>query len=164
MSSGHNRGSLRPIDRLLELLALAFLIFSIAYIVWHYEALPERVAVHFNMKGEADGWGGKGTLYVVPIIFGFTWLLLAVLSRYLPKEHFNYPGKYSEEKSEALYPLAKTLLHGMQLSMGIIAGIASWTMVSQSLDPNLKFNDLWLILGVILLPIVIYFYYYLKRR
>ena len=44
-----------------------------------YPHLPSQIPTHFNIKGEADGFGGKDSIYLGPSIMGiaslFTYLL-----------------------------------------------------------------------------------------
>ena len=46
---------------LLQLAVLLWLAFS-------YRSIPENVPTHYNFAGEIDGWGGKGALWLMPII------------------------------------------------------------------------------------------------
>ena len=33
-----------------------------------YPRLPERVPVHFGLTGEADRWGGRWTIFLIPMV------------------------------------------------------------------------------------------------
>jgi uncharacterized membrane protein len=59
------------------------------YAAYLYPSLPEIIPTHFNIKGEADGFGGKGSIYLGPIIMGvaslFTYFLLANIKKVDPK-------------------------------------------------------------------------------
>ena len=50
------------------------------YAAYLYPSLPEIIPLHFNIKGEADGFGGKDSIYLGPSITGiaslFTYLFL----------------------------------------------------------------------------------------
>jgi len=51
--------------------------------------LPTRVAVHFNMRGEANGWGPKTFVWILPVIATLLYgvlTLVASLARF-----FNVP-------------------------------------------------------------------------
>ncbi|MGH7466787.1 MAG: SdpI family protein [Longimicrobiales bacterium] len=48
--------------------------------------LPERVPVHWNWRGEADGWGGRWEgAFVLPGLMLGLWVLLRVLPRIDPR-------------------------------------------------------------------------------
>jgi uncharacterized membrane protein len=59
------------------------------YAAYLYPNLPAVIPTHFNIKGEADGFGGKDSIYLGPIIFGiaslFTYFLLANIKNFDPK-------------------------------------------------------------------------------
>ena len=59
------------------------------YAAYLYPNLPEIIPTHFNIKGEADGFGGKGSIYVGPSIMGmaslFTYLFLTYIKKIDPK-------------------------------------------------------------------------------
>ena len=52
---------------------------------FHYGSLPEKIPIHFNVRGEADSHGAKSTLWIVPVLALFMCVGLAQLSRRLPK-------------------------------------------------------------------------------
>jgi uncharacterized membrane protein len=59
------------------------------YAAYLYPSLPEIIPTHFNIKGEADGFGGKDSIYLGPSIMGltslFTYFLLANIKKFDPK-------------------------------------------------------------------------------
>ena len=67
-----------------ELIALAGVVFAAAVVGDFYSRLPERIATHFNGAGVANGFGGRGTLWV---LVGIAFLLYATLSAidFLPR-------------------------------------------------------------------------------
>jgi uncharacterized membrane protein len=61
------------------------------YAAYLYPSLPEIIPTHFNLKGEADGFGGKDSIYLGPIIMGvtslFTYFLLTNIKKIDPKRN-----------------------------------------------------------------------------
>ena len=59
------------------------------YATYLYPSLPEIIPTHFNIKGEADGFGGKDSIYLGPVILGvaslFSYFLLANIKKIDPK-------------------------------------------------------------------------------
>jgi len=53
------------------LIALPF-----AYAFYLYPSLPASIPIHFNIKGEADGWGSPESIFLGPAIMGFTSLFV----------------------------------------------------------------------------------------
>ena len=48
--------------------------------------LPARIPVHWNLYGQVDRWGARGTLWILPAII----LLIGILSEWLPRRSANY--------------------------------------------------------------------------
>jgi uncharacterized membrane protein len=62
------------------MLAVLILIASpLIYAAYIYPALPKRIPIHFNWKGEADGWGGPDSIFIAPGILGAVSLLVYFL-------------------------------------------------------------------------------------
>jgi uncharacterized membrane protein len=59
------------------------------YAAYLYPSLPEIIPTHFNIKGEADGFGGKDSIYLGPSIMGvvslFTYFFLTYIKKIDPK-------------------------------------------------------------------------------
>ena len=81
-----------------ELILWCVILIPLAYLAFVWSELPDQVPVHFNLKGEADGWAGKTTL--VFIVLGTTALLnllLLVVPHIDPKRKLEYMGsKYHQ--------------------------------------------------------------------
>jgi uncharacterized membrane protein len=72
------------------LLALVLLAIPIGYAAYVYPSLPNTIPTHFNLKGEADGFGGKDSIFLGPSIMGvvglFTFFLLSNIKQIDPKK------------------------------------------------------------------------------
>ena len=51
--------------------------------------------------------------------------LIALISRFLPKEQMNFPGKEDPAITEAMYKRSRTLLNGIQMSMSLFVDLYS---------------------------------------
>lgn len=81
-----------------EVILWAIISIPLVYLALAWPDLPERVPVHFNLKGETDGWAGKTAL--IFIVVGTTALLNLILLAvpYIdPKRKLNAMGsKYHQ--------------------------------------------------------------------
>ena len=68
---------------------VAFLMVAIttAATAWLYTSLPEQVPTHWNIRGEVDGYGGKWTLFIFPVMMVVMLALFYFLPALSPK-HF----------------------------------------------------------------------------
>ncbi|NSW80720.1 MAG: DUF1648 domain-containing protein [Chthonomonadetes bacterium] len=58
----------------------------LAYSLWLYPSLPERVPTHWNWKGEVDGWSSKPVgAFLLPGLTAVLWLVLLALPWLSPR-------------------------------------------------------------------------------
>jgi hypothetical protein len=53
---------------LIDALSVVVLILGWWIALGVYPRLPERVPVHFGLKGEADRWGGRWMIFLIPLV------------------------------------------------------------------------------------------------
>lgn len=73
-----------------------------------WPTLPVRMATHFNGLGQPDGWGGKGTLMLLPISAVLLYAAMLLCAR-IPHA-LNYPVRVTEQNAPQLYRIARRLL------------------------------------------------------
>ena len=82
-----------------------------------YSRLPEKVPVHFGLTGEADRWGGRWMIFMIPlistVIFALDYWLFEYLSPVSPKQ---------------IPPQMRTPLHLLLLELSIIFTFITWRM------------------------------------
>ena len=68
---------------------IAFLLVAIAAgaAAWLYPSLPDQIPTHWNIRGEVDGYGGKWTLFMFPVMMAVMLVLFYFLPALSPK-HF----------------------------------------------------------------------------
>ena len=128
--------------------------------------LPERIPIHFDFRGTPDGWGARSTALILFVGIGFVMGLMALISRYLPMEQMNFPGKDDPEIMEAMYTRSRTLLNGIQLSMSLLLIYilyTIWTAAQEIPDPLAPWS--WVVVLLIVgLPLAVYFYSYIQLK
>ena len=73
------------------MIALGLVLLPFAYALYLYPTLPNKIPMHFNLKGEVDGWGSKESIYLLPAIMGltsiFVYFLMANIKKIDPKRY-----------------------------------------------------------------------------
>ena len=70
--------------------------------------LPEKIPTHFNLAGEADGFGHKNDLFILAVSATIIYILLSILKRF--PHVFNYPVEVTEHNAPQLYYLGNQML------------------------------------------------------
>ncbi len=139
------------LDRFLDLSSVLLLVWMWVLVAWSYQKLPETIAIHFNVLGEADGFGNKTTLFVLPLITLFMWLLITILSRY--PHIFNYAVKITEENRMRQYTMAVRFLRWLKLIVIIIFFLILVAVISEA-NTNKLHNIAWLIMFIPIITFV----------
>lgn len=103
----------QPIDRWVDLTSLLLLILILAIPSYYYQSLPDRIPTHFNGRGEADGFGPKYMIWVLPIISLCMYAMLTFLQR-IPHT-FNYLQEITMDNAEKQYRGGISLMRFMKL-------------------------------------------------
>jgi uncharacterized membrane protein len=95
-------------ERIFQSLSIVCILMAVIYIASVWSSLPNTVPTHFNAAGEPDGWGGKESIWFLPVLSTFLFILFFFLSK-VPHLH-NYPMEITEENAEKMYRASKKLL------------------------------------------------------
>jgi uncharacterized membrane protein len=85
-------------------LSVVLLVLSFVASAWLYSRLPDQIPTHWNIRGEVDGYGGKGTLFIFPAIMAGMLVLFAMLPVLSPK-----PFEVDSFQSTYLYIMLLTI-------------------------------------------------------
>jgi uncharacterized membrane protein len=68
------------IGSLCEVAGFAAVLFAVGATAKSYASLPEQVAIHFNLRGEPNGWGPRALVLVFPAVALATFLALTLIN------------------------------------------------------------------------------------
>ncbi len=127
-----------------EIILWVIILIPLVYLAWVWNDLPERVPVHFNLKGEADGWAGKTAM--IFIVLGTTALLNLILLAvpYIdPKRKLTYMGsKY----------------HQLRFILVIFMTALAMFIIHSALNPDtFQLNALLILIGGLFIALGNYF-------
>lgn len=143
---------LAQLDIILEIIAVSLLLFVWIYPAMYYTQLPETIPTHFNAKGEADDWGSKVFIWLIPMITTFTYALIIVLNRF-PHLH-NYMVNITEENAFKNYQLSTRILRIANLFVLIIMAFAITEMVNKALGGTLNLIGIPFLIATLVLPVI----------
>jgi uncharacterized membrane protein len=118
-------------DYVIEFIALLFLIILIAIPLFLYNKLPESIPIHFNAAGQPDGFGGRHSLFILPVTAFFIYILLTFLAAF--PHIYNYPVTITSENAEVQYRLATRLLRILKSVILILFSFISWMSVRSAM-------------------------------
>jgi uncharacterized membrane protein len=145
-----------PADWVLEIIALLLILGYFGYLLYYYPKLPATIPSHFNGSGEADGYSDRGTIWALPGIALFTYLLLTVVAR--APHTFNFTQKITPQNALYQYTLALRLIRSIKVLTTCIFLAISFAMVSmatkQTTGLGLWFIPIFIVLTF--LPVIAY--------
>lgn len=139
---------LQQLDVVIELVTISVLLLTCIYTIVQYNNLPETIPTHFNAAGEADGFGHKTSIFIIPVIGIGLYLLLFILNKY-PHMH-NYMVNITEENALKNYRFSTRVLRFVNLFCIALIAYTTFTIVKSSNGENF-------VIGKWLLPVVIGF-------
>lgn len=149
-----------PLDIIIDLLSITLFILMIVYTVINYGQLSEMIPTHFNSSGEADGFGDKYQIWLLPMLGIFLFILLFVLNRY-PHLH-NYMVNITEDNALKNYRFSTRIVRFTNLFMAILFVIIQYVMIEQGKGNKISLSGwfLPLVIGLsVVLPIFVLIYY-----
>ncbi len=109
------------------LLALVLLAIPFCYAAYIYPSLPDSIPTHFNIKGEADAYGGKNSIFLGPGIMAvvglFVFFVLSNIKSLDPKRY--------KEQDDSMYK--KFALFTVAF-LSLISCIIIFSSSNQSID------------------------------
>lgn len=127
---------------------LAAIILGFGIVAFYYGQLPAEIPIHFNSSGEADSYGAKILLWVLPVInlaifygleattkSGFKW--------------FNYPVKITETNAAEQHRIALQLIAVLRLVVNLLFAWIIYSLVFAALKGGGTLN-MWVLAGFLL--------------
>ncbi len=147
------RIELTTTDKVVEILGwsviLAIWIFTIA----SYSSLPDTIPIHYNGAGEADGFGSKINMLVLPFISTILFVGMTIANKF--PQVFNYPTKITEENALRQYINATRMMRFLKLVLVVLFSLIAFKTI-QSTRVQSAGLGIWflpLTMGLIFIPL-----------
>ena len=107
-----------------------------------YSKLPSIIPTHYGLNGQADGFGHKSTIFLLPGITTAIVILLSALCKFPHK--FNYLTKIDASNAMQQYSAALRLMRFLQFFITNIFGYLTYKEISGAINHQSKL-EFWLI-------------------
>jgi uncharacterized membrane protein len=141
-------------EKLHDYISITVFVVIITYLFLMWARLPAIFPTHFNGRGEVNGWGGKASLLLVPIISLVIYIGLTVLAKY--PHSFNYPREITDKDAYPQYSNARLMISWMKLELTILFGYIEWNVIHAAFGHNVVLWILPLVLVAIIGTIIFY--------
>ena len=100
------------LEKQLKWFNLVLLVAMIVYAITNYTSLPDEIPIHFNGRGDADDWGSKGMIFLLPGLCIFLFVMMNVIGNLKPST-YNFPVKLTEENARRQVELARQMMQAL---------------------------------------------------
>ncbi|WP_420572397.1 DUF1648 domain-containing protein [Kordia sp.] len=150
---------LETLDIILEFITLTILVVLWCYAIMEYTSMPDIIPTHFNSKGEVDGTGSKGTIWLLMAITTVITIGLHILTKY-PHIH-NYMVDITEENAAHNYKMSCRLLRFVNLFTLLLMSFIAYSVISSAMGEKAASGNTFMIIMIaftIVMPIVLIVY------
>lgn len=114
-------------EKLLQAGAVFLLLSLVVLTVSAAVSLPARIPTHFGFDGSPDGWGGKESLMLLPVLSVVFYVGLTALER--APWLYNYPVEITEKNAPDQYRLGRRMIEWMKLVILAIYSYLQWQTI-----------------------------------
>ncbi len=133
----------------LDAVAIAGAIGSVVVAAISYGGLPDTIPTHFGPSGEADRWGSKNMVWLIPAIaIGLIPLIIHLCRR---PDRFNYLQKITPENAQSEYARARLTLRWVNAFFACLFFVLTWEIT----HPGIGLLGIWLLPVVIGVPFIL---------
>lgn len=143
--------------RVANLIGYGTFILMTAYSLLMLPDLPQQVAIHFNIAGEADNWGSKYVLLLIPVIVLFMTLAMEAVEKH-PEWH-NYPASKTKANEQAMYKISQRTMNLVKNAILLIFSLLQLEMIRSATTENTSIGAAFfvLLLTVVVAPLIWHF-------
>jgi len=145
-------------DKIIDALSFVFLILLVVMVIQHYPDLPERIPTHFDKTGQADEFGPKTSILLLPVLTLTLFAVLKVVGKFPHK--FNYVVKITPENAESQYKLGTRIMRFVNLFVMLVLYYTAYKVINTSMSQETPTLDKWfapVVLGVSIFGVIAIF-------
>lgn len=129
-----------------------------------YSDLPETIATHFNAAGEADGFGSKQSILMLPTLATVFFVGLTILNRF--PHIFNYMTRITEENALRQYTIVTRMLRYVKLFLVLVFGLLEFQSIRHA-QGEAEGLGVWFLpftVGVMFLPLIYFMVLSIRKK
>jgi hypothetical protein len=151
-------------DKLLESLGWLALLLLWGIALYGYARLPAIVPTHFDGAGRVNGWGPKGTFFLLPAVGAALFAVMTILNRF--PHIFNYPLPITPQNARAQYVLATRLLRCIKAAIMAIFAMLEYFIYRGAAGGGMCLGAWFLpfTLALVFVPTAYYLYQSFRAR
>ena len=139
-------------DIIIEILSAIALLLIIVVPIVSYSILSAEIPIHYDIYGEADGYGDKSTIFIITTLAN---IAISVLQR--KPQMYNFPVAVKDDNREQLYILGAKML--IRIKLLIMALFLSANIKSAPISEKANSATTWIFYSIIALIAIISVYY-----
>jgi uncharacterized membrane protein len=139
-------------DKAVEVISWILLLSIWALTLTGYSKMPEIIPTHYNASGDADGFGQKVTIFLLPVIATILFIGLTIANKY--PHTFNYMTSVTNENALTQYSNATRMMRYLKTIVLFIFGTIVFKTI-QNTNGNADGLGVWflpLTMGLIFIP------------
>jgi len=106
---------------IMNIIGVLALLGSTLFVIIMWSQIPDQIPTHYNFAGEADGYGGKGSLIFMMVLAWFMFILISVLMRF--PNTWNMPVKVTAENKARLYSITRAMLEVVKMLTSLLFAV-----------------------------------------
>jgi uncharacterized membrane protein len=129
------------------------------YAIYLFTSLPENIPTHFSGSGEANDFGNKSQILIIPFVFTFLVGFMSFIRQ--ADVQYNIPFQLTEENKAYHYQQARKFVGMISIYLNILATYILYSIQTASQGKEQPAN---IFIALAPLGIIILLYFFIARK
>lgn len=151
-------------DTIFEFVGWILIVFVWSLAIKNYSNLPNSIPTHYNAVGQADGFGGKVSIFLIPLVATVLFVGLTIINKF--PHVFKYPTSITKDNALKQYTNATRLVRYLKCILVFIFGLITYQTIRRAEGQTYGLG-LWflpMILGLIFIPLIYFIFRSIKSK
>lgn len=151
-------------DMIFEFVGWILIILVWGLAIKNYSSLPNTIPTHYNAVGQADGFGGKANIFLIPLVATVLFIGLSIINKF--PHVFNYPTSITKDNALKQYTNATRLVRYLKCILVFIFGLITYQTIRHADGQTYGLGSWFLpmILGLIFIPLIYFIFRSVKIK